>query len=217
MNVKDITGQVFGRLTVLEFLESRIITSKKGKESRKRVYKCRCICGKEVNILRDNLVSDTTRSCGCYAKEQVLKRNKERRLPNNQSLWNLGYKSHLKDASIRNLSSFISFDKYIEITSKNCFYCDKPPVKKTHENLYGEIYRNGLDRIDSSKNYTEDNVRPCCSVCNYMKLDMSEGEFFKHINKIHETCAQKEVQLIAREIKSLFKEQLPSISKALNY
>ena len=186
MNVKDITGQTFGRLEVLEFVESRQVGKNK-----KRFYKCKCSCGNEVVTSREGLVSGNTNSCGCLAKEMTLERNKTKRLPDNQSLWNLGYKAHLKDAKIRGYESELSPEDYREITSQDCYYCGKPPQSKTHPNLYGEIFRNGVDRIDSSKGYTKDNVRPCCSTCNYMKLDMTEQEFFEHINRIGERHTPK--------------------------
>lgn len=183
MKIRDITGEVFGRLTVINFSRSKIVG--KIKPVKKRFYLCKCICGKEIEVGRDNLINLGTQSCGCLAKELVLKRNKEKRLPDNASLWNLGYKYHLRDAKVRNIDSFISPTQHKEITSQNCYYCDDPPSKKTHRNLHGEIFRNGIDRIDSTKPYIIDNIRPCCGTCNYMKLQMSEDEFFKHIQKIN--------------------------------
>lgn len=44
---------------------------------------------------------------------------------------------------------------------------------------------NGLDRIDSNKEYTLDNVVPCCKWCNYAKNSMTVEEFKNHINKIY--------------------------------
>lgn len=66
--LKDLTGQVFGRLTVLERAENR----------GKRVYwRCRCTCGNEVEVRTDSLTSvdnrthKATRSCGCLAKDHA--------------------------------------------------------------------------------------------------------------------------------------------------
>lgn len=42
----------------------------------------------------------------------------------------------------------------------------------------------GLDRIDSSKGYTKDNVSPCCTKCNIMKSDLTIEDFYKHLRKI---------------------------------
>ena len=43
---------------------------------------------------------------------------------------------------------------------------------------------NGLDRIDSMKNYDIDNIVPCCGVCNIMKNDYSLDTFIATINRI---------------------------------
>lgn len=59
----DLTGEVFGRLTVLG------VDSRDGRG--KILWKCRCECGNEINAYSYNLKGDHTKSCGCY-KEQVL-------------------------------------------------------------------------------------------------------------------------------------------------
>lgn len=46
--------------------------SKKGKNS---YYLCRCECGNEKSIMRSNLLSGNTVSCGCYRKERAKKLN----------------------------------------------------------------------------------------------------------------------------------------------
>ena len=65
-NLKDLTGQHFGRLTVIE-------RSKKI-DVRKRVYwTCRCECGNTVDILSSNLVRGLSTSCGCLRIESGIK------------------------------------------------------------------------------------------------------------------------------------------------
>ena len=57
---KDLTGQVFGRLTVLER-----DTTRKGKIR----WICRCECGKIKSVRREHLTSGATKSCGCFSRE----------------------------------------------------------------------------------------------------------------------------------------------------
>ena len=45
---------------------------------------------------------------------------------------------------------------------------------------------NGIDRVDSSKGYVEDNVVSCCKYCNTAKNTMSRDEFFKWIKRVYE-------------------------------
>lgn len=57
---RDLVGNVYGRLTVKEFYKSK---------NGKTYWKCLCECGKIHITSNSNLISGTTRSCGCYAKE----------------------------------------------------------------------------------------------------------------------------------------------------
>src|SRR5690242_19950468 len=59
----DLSGQVFGRLTVIR----RMSVS-----GRTRFF-CQCDCGNHCIKLAHNLVSGTTKSCGCLAKETKSK------------------------------------------------------------------------------------------------------------------------------------------------
>jgi hypothetical protein len=63
--VKDLTGQVSGRLTARWPVGRRHQT----------YWLCSCSCGKLVVVVSTNL-SGYTKSCGCIKKEQVLDRNK---------------------------------------------------------------------------------------------------------------------------------------------
>ena len=57
----DLTGQKFGRLTVLSRSENR----------KERTYwLCRCDCGKEISVYGYALKSGNTRSCGCIKSEK---------------------------------------------------------------------------------------------------------------------------------------------------
>ena len=65
-----VPGDRYGRLTVIKEINPRI--SKSGNKSRRVL--CRCDCdGKEVEVALNNLRNGTTKSCGCYAKENMSK------------------------------------------------------------------------------------------------------------------------------------------------
>lgn len=62
MTYKDLTSQVFGKLTVLEFAGHR------GTGAKRRVmWRCRCGCGSECEVSAKHLRGGSTRSCGCLA------------------------------------------------------------------------------------------------------------------------------------------------------
>jgi hypothetical protein len=60
-NRKDLTGQIFGRLTVLRYAGDA--------SQRRAAWKCRCQCGKTVTKSSALLLHGTVRSCGCLAVE----------------------------------------------------------------------------------------------------------------------------------------------------
>lgn len=62
---KDLTGNVYGRLTVVSF-------SYRDKRSNS-FWRCDCICGKQSTVRIGDLNSGNTTSCGCYREEQSNK------------------------------------------------------------------------------------------------------------------------------------------------
>lgn len=70
---KDLTGQRFGRLTVIERAENY-----KGRV----MWLCKCDCGTVKPVRSDCLCNGATQSCGCYTEEQLQKRSE-----NSKKLW----------------------------------------------------------------------------------------------------------------------------------
>ncbi len=66
-HAEDLSGRMFGRLTVLYRAEDYIGSS----GNRIPKWHCRCECGKEVNVLGSKLKNGSTQSCGCYHRERV--------------------------------------------------------------------------------------------------------------------------------------------------
>lgn len=62
-NLRDLTGQKFGRLTVMRRGEDMVTSS--GRHYVR--WKCLCECGKETLVATQNLLRGTTKSCGCLA------------------------------------------------------------------------------------------------------------------------------------------------------
>ena len=60
---RDLTGSRFGKLVVL----NAVSEVKEGYGA--SVWRCRCDCGKEVNVMYFGLVSGNNKSCGCLKEE----------------------------------------------------------------------------------------------------------------------------------------------------
>lgn len=72
---KDLTGQRFGRLTVIRRVEDHICYPSGYRTSQ---WLCECDCGNEVTIIGKALTrKNGTKSCGCFAKENMSKVKKK--------------------------------------------------------------------------------------------------------------------------------------------
>lgn len=70
----DLTGQQFGRLTVLT--ETRV--PDRIRPSGRKAWICRCVCGTFVTLKHGQLVSKT-RSCGCLSSDVTVAQNRARK------------------------------------------------------------------------------------------------------------------------------------------
>lgn len=162
-------GMKFNRLTIIKFSHS-------DKRWRKW-YHVKCDCGAEKIVMGSAMISGNTKSCGCLSFET----KKNRRISKNHSEITaiiLGYKRH---AIGRGFRWSLSRDFIEKLITKNCYYCGSEPlnIKKTKNSLGEGLRYSGIDRIDNKKDYTEDNVVPCCKICNYAKSKMPLSDFKK--------------------------------------
>lgn len=77
---KNLVGQRFGKLTVVELLEE-------SNKFNRRLYRCKCDCGNEKIVQSICLASGHTSSCGCLVSyhnmyiDQFLSKNKIKHIP----------------------------------------------------------------------------------------------------------------------------------------
>ena len=83
------------------------------------------------------------------------------------------YKHTAKDKKIEFIISDESF--YLK-RNKPCYLCAKE-TDNTH--------KNGLDRVDNKKGYTEENTKSCCWNCNFMKKNYEYDTFLQKLKRIH--------------------------------
>jgi hypothetical protein len=67
-------------------------------------------------------------------------------------------------------------EQFIAIISKPCYYCN--------DWLSGKDFC-GIDRIDRTKEYKEDNCIPCCELCSGMRRIIDKDLFLSHIARIY--------------------------------
>lgn len=69
-----LPGQKFNKLKIISLHHKRLyINPKTNKKKYKEFYLCKCDCGNEIVVYKDNLKRNHTTSCGCYKNEMRIK------------------------------------------------------------------------------------------------------------------------------------------------
>ena len=131
-------------------------------------------CGNKFDnyLTQHNTDSKRCKNCNQSQKNQDSKRirirNEKHENFNNKERY---YKSYINNALKREYEFTLNFEEFCELVDKECFYC--------HHNISEET--NGIDRIDNSKGYTQENTVSCCEKCNRIK-------HVYHVNFFVEKC-----------------------------
>ncbi len=163
----DLLNQKFGSLTVIEKLYI--------KGTRGVRWKCKCDCGNDCIAYGGHLRAKGRTSCGCKREVNIEKTGCK-----------ILYKITKRKCMLKNRVFEISLEKYYKLIKGNCFYCNSPPsqiIKRMKSNKPQIIY-NGIDRIDSSIGYNEENCVSCCKYCNQSKSNLSIEDWKSHLLKI---------------------------------
>lgn len=167
----DITGKRFGKLVVLELDPKR-------NKCRDAQWICKCDCGKIKSISGKALRKQNgTKSCGCV----YFLIGKER--GNWKGCGDIGQRfwSRVKIAAKRRgikvkISIKDAWNKFIE-QNKTCALTGLPLTFDSHSHKTDG--NASLDRIDSEKDYTIDNVQWVDKDVNLMKLDLNQNDFIE--------------------------------------
>lgn len=159
----DLTGQRFGRWTVVDRAEDHFTKS----GIRVTMWNCVCNCGTQKSVFANSLRKNQSTSCGCYEKELKSKRLAERNRKNAKH-------GHSKERLHAIWNGMISrcynpnnccFSMYGErgISVCDAWKNDYMEFKNwAIANGYDEHAEYGdctLDRVDNSKGYSPDNCR----------------------------------------------------------
>lgn len=113
-----------------------------------------------------------------------------RRLDIKTLVINSKYSSYKSNASYRKIPFNITKEFFRDTIFKNCVYCSSPPGDPCfcRKNGFKDefVLLNGIDRVDNTIGYNEENCVPCCANCNSSKLELSKKDFLFHVKKIYE-------------------------------
>ena len=142
----DLTGQRFGRLTVIE---RTVSTNKNAK------WRCECDCGNIVSVFGMDLKSEKTKSCGCIHSQQLAKRNYKHGLSYTRqiNIWR----------AMKNRCYNSKSEAYHNYGGRGITVCDEwlHDFKTFYDWAMANGYRDDLtiDRIDVNGNYEPSNCR----------------------------------------------------------
>jgi hypothetical protein len=193
----DLTGKKFNRLMVIEYIgltggghTKKFLSGNTGTHAGYHTWRCKCDCGKEIDVRHYKIISGHTKSCGCYRSEKQKKLCGDR-FAKSQGYADLtaimyGYK---RKAEKSNKSFDLTREQFAELIKKNCYYCGSIPsnyasVGRSRSKGERFLY-SGIDRIDNNIGYIVENVVSCCWMCNRMKGGSEVVDFLNHVNKIN--------------------------------
>jgi len=140
----DLTGQRFGRLTVIEQAPSR---------GHFAVWKCRCDCGVAREVRSQHLRSGSSRSCGCLAREMTRKSVRKHGLSHSRE-WNAWTNARSRCHNPNN-------PRFRDYGARGIQMC--PEWRSSFAAFYAYVGpcppRLTLDRINNDGNYEPGNVR----------------------------------------------------------
>lgn len=148
--VHDLTGQKFGRLTVIGLDDS--------KQTRKTYWICQCDCGNIKSIRSDALLMHRTVSCGCWHNE-VSSKNVRRNHTHKQS----GTRLYKIWQGMKGRCSNPTNTSYKNYGGRGITVCEE--WQNSFERFYEWACNNGysddltIDRANNNKGYSPDNCR----------------------------------------------------------
>ena len=110
--------------------------------------------------------------------------------PNAFKNYNPLYESYIIRSQQRGFIFDISEEIFDNTTSDPCYMCGKLSTKE---------HQNGLDRIDSSIGYIENNIYSCCGNCNYMKNNYSYKLFMDKCLMIYNKIYKNKQEIIIKD------------------
>lgn len=185
VNTPIKVGDKFGRWTVLS-----INIKDKSDNNRYKVL-VQCECG-NTSLVRPSFLI-TGKAFGCkhcvnkvnYPTFRKSRRNIDPSLKGLSSIWLSSIKNYSKRGLYRTLPIEITLNDLLDQLELQNFKCPYTGIVLNVLHLSKEESNASVDRIDSQKGYTKDNIQWVYKKINRMKNSMPEGEFLDICKQIY--------------------------------
>lgn len=192
--IKDLTGQKFGRLTVLYRGENN--------KHHKAQWWCKCDCGNPelVLVIGCHLTNGNTKSCGCYSSESRKDCSNKHTINNNFNLlgeYGIGWTSNTNEEFYFDLEDFDKIKNYCwyaSISTKNGYRSIRARDRVTkkivpiHEVIIGKKHQDHIDR--NTFNNRKSNLRDCTQFENTKNKSLQKN----NTSGVAGVCFNKNVQ-----------------------
>ncbi len=178
----DLKNQKFGKLVAIEPTEIR---------KRSWYWKCKCDCGNTCEAQGTKLKLGLKKSCGC-----LLKREGRWNWSGYEEITGFNWRRVLNGAISRNLEVKITIKDAWSIflkQNRRCALSNEILTFSSKNQSYDGTA--SLDRIDSSKGYTINNIQWIHKNINQMKMDMSDNDLIYWARKISNATKDRIVSL----------------------
>lgn len=170
----DLTGQKFGRLTVIEL--------SKEKKGKRLIWECVCDCGTKLSVTGCNLTTGHTKSCGCYKRDRTAETKTIHAMSSNR-LFYIWSGMHSRCYNPNNSS-------YKDYGARGIVVCPEwHDFMAFAEWAYKEKYAENLtiERIDVNDSYSPGN---CCWATMKEQANNKTNNFYIFYNGETKTLAQ---------------------------
>ncbi len=188
-DIDDYIGASFSDWTVVSFSHKS--------QQREQYWNVKCVCGSLNKVSRTNLFRGSTTKCKkCMELGTRGSKNSQWKGGNfiSQSFLQ-SYKTSAKDRKINFLLKATEVEDLFYKQDGKCKYSGKElTFSDVQSGPNFDRVKNqtaSLDRIDSSKGYTLDNVQFVHKTVNTMKWDFTEEKFLSLIKKIYKHSVKK--------------------------
>lgn len=178
MRLIDLTGQQFGRLTVIERVEDKVNPN----GSHRVMWHCKCDCGNETIKSATNLRSGISKSCGCLQKELLSKRRSQYNRYDLSGEYGIGYTS-------KNEIFFFDLEDYDKIKDYCWFINNRgyvyAKIKGTGKHiLQHRIILQDTEQVDHINHQTNDNRKCNLRRVNNQKNMMNKTKYKNNISGV---------------------------------